>query len=276
MTMETINLDSWLEFAPEIREIRKTYELPDGSEPQRMIPIFFRGQASSEWEIETSLERKFKGRPFHTLSYLEYVHQNSDEWEKVTGARLKEKDISELRKKIANKENSFDPYLPEYGYLVHLRHYEFPSPLLDWSESSGVAAHFAFSDEKCDADQVAIYAYIEMEKDWAKTGFEGAPTVTPWGPKVRTSRRHIAQKAVYTTATVFKKEEKRHYFCPHDDIFKTRNMLQEQDILIRITLPRTEKQTALAELDARGINEDTLYPAEGDTVDQQESAEPRT
>ena len=44
--------------------------------------------------------------------------------------------------------------------MVYLRQYGFPSPLLDWSKSSYIAAYFAFSDYQRDAKSVAIFAFL--------------------------------------------------------------------------------------------------------------------
>jgi hypothetical protein len=50
-----------------------------------------------------------------------------------------------------------DKKMESFGYLVHLRHYGFPSPLLDWSRSAYKAAFFAFQNPS-EGEYVSIYA----------------------------------------------------------------------------------------------------------------------
>ncbi len=51
--------------------------------------------------------------------------------------------------------------LPGYEYMTYLRHYGFPSPLLDWSKSPYVAAFFAFHNLNQELERVAIFVYLE-------------------------------------------------------------------------------------------------------------------
>ena len=85
-----------------------------------------------------------------------------------------------------------------YEYMVYLRHYGFPSPLLDWSMSPYVAAYFSFR-ELNKAENVSIFAFIE---DY---GFDVShpanSNVIRLGPYIRSPKRHFLQQSDYTICT---------------------------------------------------------------------------
>ena len=66
------------------------------------------------------------------------------------------------------------------------------------------------------------------------------------GPYFTTDYRHFTQKTRYTFATEWNQEEEQHYFCSHEEVFQEDD--PEQDILIKIILPRSARKEALREL----------------------------
>jgi len=80
------------------------------------------------------------------------------------------------------------------------------------------------------------------------------------GPYVSTDSRHFAQKAWYTIATKYQYQKEEHFFCSHTDIFDQGN--KKQDLLIKITIPATERINALVELNDYNINHFTLFQSE--------------
>jgi hypothetical protein len=81
---------------------------------------------------------------------------------------------------------------------------------------------------------------------------------------VRTHPRHFAQKAWYTTATVWDPDGEEHRFRPHEEVFE--HPLKNQDLLFKITIPMADRLKALSELDEYNINHFTLFQSEDSLV----------
>jgi hypothetical protein len=244
--METLRLGAWEYFADAIQSVRKRYgSYMDpvfsmaGQMHEKRNTILFRGQADAEWSLSTTLERR-AGGPFHVLSYLECAIRHRSEIESFTGVRWNIPAFPELKNDVDDWPGRSFIRLPAYDYLVYLRHHGFPSPLLDWTESPYVAAYFAYS-EPLENDR-AVFSFID-NTDGSKGGVVGDALITQHGPHVMTDKRHFAQKAWYTTCTRRSDQEKRDYFCPHEEAFIRRD--QTQDVLIKITLPAHDRVAAL-------------------------------
>ena len=80
------------------------------------------------------------------------------------------------------------------------------------------------------------------------------------GPYITTHTRHFTQKAQYTIATKWDSDSKSHVFCSHHAIEP--NEVIEQDVLFKITLPRSERVIALNSLEDYNINHFTLFQSE--------------
>jgi hypothetical protein len=248
--METINLKSWSEYSLTIKEIREKYKDP-------LPKILFRGIANSTWKLDTTLERKTK-ETFSVNRYLEYVYFCVNEIESYTNRRWNLKEIDEIEKEIKEKQRDYRVHLPYYSYLIYLRHHGFPSPLLDWSESPFIAAYFALYEEKTE-DKVSIYSFIEMPKG-VKSGSGSFPNIHVQGPLVSAHTRHFNQKAWYTVATKYDYDENKHIFINHEEVFRSNE--KEQDVLIKINIPITDRIKALKELSDYNINHFTLFQSE--------------
>jgi FRG domain len=154
--------------------------------------------------------------------------------------------------------NSIRKKFPAYDYMVYLRHYGFPSPLLDWSTSPYVAAYFAFRDCLSKAKSVAIFAYIEHEG--IKSGWATAPGITALGSNIRSDVRHFLQQSNYTICT--EGEGIEAFYCSHDKVFSRNNNLQtapRQDLLWKFVLPSSERGKAIKKLDLYNINAYSLF-----------------
>lgn len=262
--MEEHKLKSWEEFRPLIQEIRQRFgaiqrELPNGTVYDRKNNILFRGQFDGDWELETTLERKTRER-YDVLRYIIDANYRINELESFTGNRWNIETTPELRESIKNTQDLMRVYLPPqcYEYLVYLRHHGFPSPFLDWTESPYIAAYFAFCDY-VKSKNVAVFAYVETPVGF-KLKKGGHPMITVLGPYATTHARHFAQKAWYTIATKWSSKDNKHYFYPHRNSLGTSS--QEQDVLIKITIPARDRLIALRELSDYNINHFTLFQTE--------------
>lgn len=260
--METRHLSSWEEFPGAISEIRNEFgsysrELPDGGSYEVANDVLFRFQADSGWHLETTLERA-SDNEYSLSNYTSDATRYVNEIESVTGKKLEVPTWNELRESLKANNDFMRVYWPApvYAYLVYLRHHGFPSPLLDWTKSPYIAAYFAF-EKSIAAERCAIYAAIEMPRG-GKSGWEGEAFLRAHGPYVTTHARHFNQKSWYTTATRWDKKSKEHVFCSHDHVKNG----SRQDVIIKMTLPRTERLKVLRELEDYNINHYTLFQSE--------------
>jgi hypothetical protein len=267
VSMEEKTLKSWSEFKPTIDEIRRKYgyhEYIVGEDQSLKFKnvILFRGQRNSTtWNLKTTLERRTQ-KVFSLLDYYSLIVKSVNELESYIGTKWNIASLQDIVTEIETKQNEFAPFLPHYDYLVYLRHHEYPSPLLDWTESPYIAAYFAMCETSSD-ERVAIYTYTEMPNgDKSVSSVE--PQITQLGPRVRTDKRHFAQKAWYTVATKWSKENSQHVFCSHHEIFD--NPKKDQDILIKITIPAVDRKLALKELYDYNISHFTLFQNEDSLI----------
>jgi len=267
--MEERNLKNWEDFRIAIKDIRKKYgyhEIAIENEKSYKSKniVLFRGQVNANWQLETTLERK-TAINYSVSQYLSMATKLVHELEAYTGRKWNIPDRPLIEKEIIDKQdNLFGPYIPHYDYLVYLRHHGYPSPLLDWSESPYVAAYFAMS-ELSQCKKVAIFVYIDTINS-VKSFHESSSIIKVRGPFVSTDKRHFIQQAWYTTATKWVVEESQHKFCSHHEIFDQPNPRSTQDLLIKITIPASERIVALKDLYDHNINHFTLFQTEDSLV----------
>ena len=160
------------------------YQLGSWEEFQRLIPnfedparklwdeVWFRGQADALWPLHTTLERRSRS-VCAVAAYLNLIAEIKPAIETFTGAEFhlpSRRDVDEG----CREYDRFEWVLRDsITYMAHLRHGGFPSPLLDWTRSPYVAAHFAFSRARHEGD-VAIYAYRERPNNM-KIGGSDSP-----------------------------------------------------------------------------------------------------
>lgn len=262
--MEQYDIGTWDEFPLTIKNIRQEYgyfELPNSKSKKNIM--LFRGHGNAEWPLKTTLERK-QIEDISVNNYLRYAFRCINELESFTGKKWDIPELSLIEKEIKDISDSWRPPIPYsvYNYLVYLRHHGFPSPLLDWTTSPYIAAYFSYY-ENYSFDRVAVFAYIERPKG-VKGGMGGVPRINAMGPYVTTDSRHFSQKAWYTVASKYDYKNKENRFCDHSRIFEQDK--EYQDILIKITMPSSERLKALEGLSDYNINHFTLFQTEDSLV----------
>ncbi|MGY8706996.1 FRG domain-containing protein [Bradyrhizobium sp. 18BD] len=229
--------------------------------------ILFRGHASSNWSLQTTLDRSSHSSSL--LGYYNLALRVKSEVEAFTALRWDSApDLGEVTQLFSNYESFSRAMtfgnLPHYPYLAYLRHHGFPSPLLDWSTSPYVAAFFAFRDNDADAENAAIFAYRERDASGMKIGGGHEPAITVLGPYVAGPRRHFLQRSQYTVCNIWESERNQAYFYDHSAVCRPfdPNKKFQQDIIYKFVLPRTERDKILAELQDYNLNAYTLFGSE--------------
>src|SRR5258706_9008630 len=142
--MEEKHLNSWFEFENEIKNLEQSRKEKSEQTKASVAQLFFRGQSNSRWRLETTWERHC-GNKTKLCDYYKLILSVKDEIEALTKRKWDLPSLPEYNVWLETYMslgggNGF----PGYEYMTYLRHYSFPSPLLDWSKSQYVAAYFAF------------------------------------------------------------------------------------------------------------------------------------
>jgi len=96
------------------------------------------------------------------------------------------------------------------------------------------------------------------------------------GPYVRAHRRHFLQQCWYTICAEHGKNG--YQFTSHEDVFASERRLLNEDVLVKITIPRTERLKMLRDLQSMNITQFSLFQTEEalmralafDTIEQYE------
>lgn len=252
--METRIANSWEEYVEHIGDIERQYgEYSSGSftgHPE----ILYRGQGDSEWKLKTTLER-YSDRKWTLTEYAELVYRCSPQIESLTGTDWKLPDTAKYFEEIDSAFCDYEARIPFYNYCAYLRHHGFPSPLLDWTRSPFVAAFFALEGRVSDQG-ASVFVFIERPTGGKMVG-GSKNEVHSLGPYVSTHKRHFLQQCQYTIATEPRPGDRNRLIIPHHEVVDLGT--SEQDVFIKITIPKGVRMDALKSLYAHNITHFSLF-----------------
>ena len=261
--MRIENLNYWEEFEPKVNEI--IVENSPESKPKLISPsrILSRGQGDSDWTLKTTLERYIQ-KQYSIYDYLKISTRIASEVESFTDIDFKIPKFDQILSEMNENSSALHLHLPVYDYWTYLRHNGFPSPLLDWTYSPYIAAFFAFNDE-ANSERCAVFIYIEQPSG-VKSYRGSDPRINVFGPYVKTHKRHFLQQSWYSVAVQgalnvpdpvdYSKQQ----IISHEEILKSKK--KDQDIIIKLTLPRSERKSVLNYLNKYNINLFSLFQTE--------------
>jgi hypothetical protein len=245
--MKEVVVKDWDSFASEISGIFRTVEDRRAGNKGYVSDPLFRGHADAHWKLFTTLER-FSEKRHSIKGYYRILLSVHPAVVSLTGKPWS------ISPGLEFDEGRHGPP-PGYEFMIYLRHYGFPSPLLDWSRSPYVAAFFAFMTrptEQC--ENVAIYSYVEhygRGKGW----FEDQPRIIGLGPYAITHERHYAQQSEYTICK--KRVGDEYLYWQHEEVLSREE--DEQDLLTKFVIPGSERDSFLTRLDVMNINAYSLF-----------------
>lgn len=258
--MQEKSVNTWEELQGNLAELRAKTT----SSAQPAPDLLFRGQEDSSWALATTLERA--GRQEMRISdYYRLIFPLKPQIESFTGITWEIATPPEIQRSLQDFDTWSLRRFPDaatYGYMIHLRHHGFPSPLLDWTRSPYVAAFFALrsASQPCEGS-ASIYAFLEMPE-----AFKVSPNEGLWirrvGPYVRTHRRHFLQQSDYTMCATFRNgvQQSAWHFANHEAAFGLGDA--RQDLLWKFNIPRIERLKVLRLLDDYNLNAFSLFESQ--------------
>ena len=274
-----LEANTFEEYEQRIKEIRTRLSvLNKCSNCSHVSDLLFRGHRDASWKLETSLERQPRNSNrddnLGVTEYYEKILGIQSRVESLADQSWKLQPFCEYRKGLVTNtphnflvNNAADEHMEMYRYFAYLRHHNFPSPLLDWTQCEYMAAFFAFRHvDKC-AKKVAVYLFLEYAGS-GKSGIRQIPHIQGLGHNVTVHPRHNIQKAEYTICTAKVTlpgaGNAKWLYAEHDKArcVQTDSAEGRQDLLWKIELPFCSKEDFSTRLDAMGINEDGLFKTE--------------
>lgn len=262
--MDTQTLSTWEDFKAAVSKLRADCQQRQEANPEMRLSMpSFRGHASKDWKLETTLERAgHLDMPLRRYGHL--MARTAPEINTLANRNFKVPNVAEFDAWLGEVERTsyFPPGAPPgYDFMVYLRYHGFPSPLLDWTDSEFVAAYFAFIDASERTDEhVAIFAYMEYATG-SKISSALAPSIVGTGPYVMTHPRHFTQQARYTYC---RRYDQQWSYASHELAFggDVLSIHGHQDALIKYVLPVSERKAVLDELRRYNLTPYSLFQTE--------------
>lgn len=257
---QEMNVGSFDDLIHEVKRIQSD-TLNRVSKGMAKPTFLFRGQSDSSWPLESTLQR-YTDQPGSNseyslkLYYESAIRIQSEIFTIFPQFRHLETSYEELCKWLKNNRNLIyhNQTIFAPNYLSFLRHYGFPSPLIDWTRSLYIAAFFAFISERPKSENVAIYLYIESIAH--EGGSSNRSNIRTLGRFMTVDKRHILQQSDYTVC--IKPNGDQSMFVDHAQAIQE-NGRGRQDIIYKFVLPASQRSIVCLELDQFNINAYWLF-----------------
>lgn len=256
MSTEVINgvstpeLDSWKDFFDFIR---------DGH--SNCPALIYRGQASSEWKVESTLDRlekQFPTKPNYAGGVPEFFDHPPVS---------RETHLHAFQDAVRGKRGSDPPDLVNNEWWALAQHHRLATPMLDWTYSPFVALFFAFEEEKyinssgqwTEPEKRAVYALSTSCIFEMNTPDSPAPQI--FSPKGETSYRLINQAGLFLKMPETKDLES--YICENfkkETTATARPPQSARAILQKILIANNDRINCLKYLNKMNINRMSLFP----------------
>lgn len=246
-----VELNSWLDFEEIIKKrlLFETENLTSG-------PFIYRGHPDANWRLETTLER-LAGENLSVRNYYRIIETIQPKIETFTNQKW---DLPSYEEFYNTFKRPSGINTPAYVYMTYLRHFGFPSPLLDWTYSPFIAAYFAFRDVSSRATSIAIYKFLATHDLLRMSVSEDDDDVQifPIAKSPRNNKRHELQQGIYTVC--LREANNEIYYVSHE---ASRMVKEDRDPYVtKYILPASERARALHSLHAYNINSYSLFGTE--------------
>jgi hypothetical protein len=250
--MEIKPIQSWNEFVQEIERLNSIREEYTSKTVVKVSELLYRGQPDSSKKLETTLERLNIGK-ITLCRYYDFVSVIKSKIESVTGQRWDIPSRDQYAQWCKNESWPFVSF-PAGDYFAYLRHHDFPSPLMDWTISPYIAAHFAMLETPKDGvKNFSVYAYLEYAG--TKSYDVRGTMIQSLGRYIKTHKRHYLQQSTYTICT--SGEGASLSYDSYESVVAMNN--DRQDLLWRLDIPVSQRRNFLFKLEPMNINSFSLF-----------------
>ncbi len=232
----------------------------------KFFPIY-RGHGDKSWELETTLERSMQNRKlneYHDLvlrarkRYLRSFKDSRAGVKSIEGYPYNTSSLSNLSR-LFSEHNQILKIPKELYFWVFLRHYGFPSPLMDWTENADVAAFFAFQ-KKPGGKYVSVHGLIQGPGGAGNSNLiiinDSSTGKFSFNKRKVFIDRHLKQKSVYSL--FYNDGDKANpIFASHEEMSAANKGEYHKNswgYQFKFNIPASERIKVLHELDAKGIN----------------------